>query len=131
MKIYIYDNITKEYIKDGIACLDLDKSSAENKVYLMPNNSTTKKPPRTQKNESCIFNDNEWKIVKDFRGKKYFDMSTNKLIVVKELGDIPDTYISVDSNEFKSYLNVLLLNLHPKQFRTYLWNLLIHNSNLL
>ena len=104
MKIYIYDKSTKEFIRETNAYLDLEKSrELGDYVYIIPENCTTEKPPKLQKNEQCIFNE-EWIIVKDYRNQKFYDTKNNKTVIIQELGDVPKHFIKLNSEEFKKYL---------------------------
>ena len=104
MKIYIYDKSTKEFIRETNAYLDLEKSrELGDYVYIIPENCTTEKPPKLQKNEQCIFNE-EWIIVKDYRNQKFYDTKNNKTVIIHELGDVPKHFIKLNSDEFKKYL---------------------------
>lgn len=88
MIFYIYDENTKEYIGTQNAFIDpLETKKQGKNVYLIPQNSTEKEPPKTEKNQAVIFNSAEWEVVADYRGKPYY--IGTKQHEMKELGDLP------------------------------------------
>lgn len=103
MKLYLFHPKTKEYLKTVKAKVDLLKSTADNLVYIIPENTTSIEPLKTAKNETCIFN-GKWEIVKDYRGTRYFDTKASRIVEITELGEIPDYYLSLDSKEFQNYI---------------------------
>ena len=61
MKRYLYDEITKEYIKPIIISPDLKKSRQEGKiVYFVPPNSTNIEPLNKKRGYKIIFKEVEW-----------------------------------------------------------------------
>ena len=89
MIFYTYDEKTKEYTGTQNAFIDpLETKKQGKKVYLVPANATDKKPLEAKKNQAVIFNDSEWKIVSDYRGKTYY-LGTEPH-EMKELGDLPN-----------------------------------------
>lgn len=103
MKLYLFHPKTKEYLKTIKAKVDLLKSTADNLVYIIPENATPLAPLKTARNETCIFN-GKWEIVKDYRGSRYFDTKANRIVEVTKLGEIPSYYLSLDSKEFQNYI---------------------------
>lgn len=105
MKIYLYDEKTGEYLKESIAYLDLERSRELNaRVYTMPDNATAIEPPICKQDEKCLFIDESWQIVPDFRGKRFFDTSLKKTVTITKLGILPTHYKTLDSKEFQDYL---------------------------
>lgn len=89
MKFYIYDENTKEYIGTQNAFIDPLESKKQGKnIYLIPQNSTDKEPPKPEENQAVIFNGSEWEIVADYRNKTYY-LGTEQH-EMKELGDLPN-----------------------------------------
>lgn len=103
MKLYLFHPKTKEYLKTVKAKVDLLKSTADNLVYVIPENATPVAPLKTARNETCIFN-GKWEVVKDYRGSRYFDTKANRIVEVTKLGEIPSYYLSLDSKEFQNYI---------------------------
>ena len=98
MKIYNYDVFTKEYIGESEASLDPEESKIQGKnIYLIPDYSTTKKPPSVGENEVQIF-ENSWKIVADYRGK-YIVGVDMKPEIVEEIGSIKDGFIIITDEQ--------------------------------
>lgn len=94
MKIYNYDSITKEYIGESEASLDIEATKAEgHNVYYLPANATFTKPPKTLKFEVAIY-DNGWQKYEDFRGCWIVDEEM-KPIVYDKIGELPDGFIYV------------------------------------
>ena len=88
MIFYGYDEKTKEYTGTQNAFIDpLETKKQGKKVYLVPANSTDKKPLETKENQAVIFNGSEWEIVADYRNKTYY-IGTEQH-EMKELGDLP------------------------------------------
>ena len=97
---------TGEYLKDSIAYLDLERSREVNAlVYTMPDNATHLEPPTCGANEKCLFIDEAWQVVPDFRGQRFFDTELKRTVTVSKLGAIPTHYKTLDSVEFKNYLS--------------------------
>lgn len=82
MKIYHYDDITKEFIKETDAKLDpLELEINKKEVFLIPRNATPIKPPTMKKGKACIFDGEKWTHIKDSRGKELYDEDGNKFVV--------------------------------------------------
>ena len=85
MLIYNYHPITKEYLGSSKANSDpLETAKQKKEIFLLPANATFEPSLETGKNEKTIF-DNGWKVVSDFRGKKYY-LETGEEITITELG---------------------------------------------
>lgn len=98
MKIYNFDEITKEYLFESEASLDPQATKNQGKeVYLIPDCATVKKPPSVQKNEICIFL-NGWQIKSDFRGQ-YIVNSDMIPEIVEEIGNIKEGYIIITDEQ--------------------------------
>lgn len=94
MKIYNYDSITKEYIGESEASLDIEATKAEgHNVYYLPACATFTKPPKTVQYEIAVYN-NGWTILADYRGCWIVDdnMQPKKVEVI---GDLPEGFIVV------------------------------------
>ena len=91
-KIYLYDDITKEYIGSRNADLDPEETKRQGKnVPLVPAYATLIKPPAKEDLKTIIFNLNNWEIVEDFRGLYMVnsDMQPQKVV---DFGSLPEGY---------------------------------------
>ena len=76
MKFYLYDEKTKQFIKEQEGYLDPLETKAQGKnVYIVPPFSTTEKPNLTslKDNEIFVFKDNKWQIEQEFYVGKIVD----------------------------------------------------------
>lgn len=77
VKVYLYDEETKEYTKEQEARIDpLETQIQKKNVYLLPANATFDKPTLKDKKGYAIGFDKEkkkWTYIPDYRGKKYYD----------------------------------------------------------
>lgn len=76
MKYYLYDEKTKQFIKEQEGYLDPLETKAQGKnVYLVPPFSTTEKPNLTslKDNEILVFNGNKWQVEQEFYVGKIVD----------------------------------------------------------
>ena len=76
MKYYLYDEKTKQFIKEQEGYLDPLETKAQGKdVYIVPPFSTTEKPNLTilKNNEILVFNDNKWQVEQEFYVGKIVD----------------------------------------------------------
>ena len=76
MKFYLYDEKTKQFIKEQEGYLDPLETKAQGKnVYIVPPFSTTEKPNLTslKDNEILVFNDNKWQVEQEFYVGKIVD----------------------------------------------------------
>ena len=88
MIFYTYDEKTKEYTGTQNAFIDpLETENQGKEVYLVPPNTTDKKPLEVKENQAVIFNGSEWEIIADYRNKTYY-IGTEQH-EMKELGDLP------------------------------------------
>jgi len=98
MKIYNYHPITKEYISESIA----DESPLEVGIFLLPANATFQKPPEIDENEVAIFEDENWSIKQDYRGKVYYEKDSGERIVITEIGIYPDESLTdIEPKEYQ------------------------------
>jgi hypothetical protein len=91
-KIYLYDDITKEYIGSRNADLDPEETKRQGKnVPLVPAYATLIKPPAKEDLKTRVFNLNNWEIVDDFRGLYMVnsDMQPQKVV---DFGSLPEGY---------------------------------------
>lgn len=91
-KIYLYDDITKEYIGSRNADLDPEETKRQGKnVPLVPAYATLIKPPVKEDLKTIIFKLNNWEIVDDFRGLYMVnsDMQPQKVV---DFGSLPKGY---------------------------------------
>lgn len=94
MIIYNYDKITKEYIGESEAALDVEESKKTGQdVYSLPANASFNKPPKAKKNETVIYN-NGWCIVPDYRGQ-YMVNANMEPEGVYNFGALPEGYVPI------------------------------------
>ncbi len=74
MIVYIYDKRTKEFLYPYTP----QKNPKNPEMYLLPNNSTTKAPPRKE-GFIARFEDDDWVLEKDFRGKEVIKSKLKEL----------------------------------------------------
>lgn len=76
MKFYLYDEKTKQFLKEQEGYLDPLETKAQGKnVYIAPPFSTTEKPNLTslKDNEILVFKDNKWQVEQEFYVGKIVD----------------------------------------------------------
>lgn len=96
---YSYDEHTFEYIDKGEADIDPVATKREGKpVYLAPAYATLKKPPSLTKYKVAVFQNDTWVIKDDYRGAYICDELLN-LLVVQEIGSLPEGYILITEEE--------------------------------
>lgn len=104
MKIYNYDKITKEYLFESEANVDIEASKkAGINIYYLPADATSVKPPKTVKFEVAIY-ENGWQITPDFRNEWITDKS---LIPMKhdKIGELPQGFIYITEAQYKKIIN--------------------------
>lgn len=70
MKVYFYDESTKEFVAEGNAFTDPRASERLGKdVWLLPANATFDEPPAAVEGKAIVFADG-WQLVDDNRGKE-------------------------------------------------------------
>ena len=82
MKYYLYDEKTKQFIKEQEGYLDPLETKAQGKnVYIAPPFSTTEKPNLTslKDNEILVFNGNKWQIEQEFYVGKIVDCQSERM----------------------------------------------------
>jgi hypothetical protein len=90
MKYYSYNEITKEYngtINANINPLETQKQG--HTVYLQPALTTDIKPSDTKENEVAVFENENWVIKEDHRGKEIYNTGTAEQETINEIGQIP------------------------------------------
>jgi hypothetical protein len=103
-KIYLYDDITKEYIGSRNADLDPEETKRQGKnVPLVPAYATLIKPPAKEDLKTIIFNLNNWEIVDDFRGLYMVnsDMQPQKVV---DFGSLPEGYVVATEEQAQKIL---------------------------
>lgn len=83
MKYYLYDEKTKQFIKEQEGYLDPLETKAQGKnVYLVPPFSTTEKPNLTslKDNEILVFKDNKWQVEQEFYVGKIVDCQGERAV---------------------------------------------------
>ena len=82
MKFYLYDEKTKQFIKEQEGYLDpLETKSQGKNVYIVPPFSTTEKPNLTslKDNEILVFDGNKWQIEQEFYVGKIVDCQSERV----------------------------------------------------
>lgn len=93
MKLYRYDEHTKEYLGYMEAYLDpLETLNRGHNVYVIPPFFTTVKPEQPKDDSTVIFNGEAWEVIEDNRGLRVYDKKSGKEHVITELGAIPESY---------------------------------------
>lgn len=94
MKVYFYEENTKEYTGEAAAQLDpLESQVQGKKVYLLPANATFTAPIKTKKGFAQIYNGADWEHTEDHRGEAYWlpeDEYGSPARVMQELGPLPE-----------------------------------------
>ena len=87
MNVYKFNPVTKEYEGIQLAQLDPIQTKKQGKnIYLLPINSTFEIPPEKQEGKAIIFENENWLLKTDFRGKKAYN---NKgLLIIDYIGDL-------------------------------------------
>lgn len=92
MKVYKYDEQTKEYIGTEQALINPLESELQGKtIYLLPANATFEKP-NLQDGFASVWNGEQWENIEDNRGKEYWldtDTFGTPAHTMKELGAFP------------------------------------------
>lgn len=90
MNAYKFNKETKEY--EGIQEAQLDPIQTEKQkkeVYLLPGNSTFEIPPEKEEGKAIVFENNNWVLKTDYRGKKAYN---NKgLLIIDYIGDLKES----------------------------------------
>ena len=124
MIFYTYDEKTKEYTGTQNAFIDpLETKKQCKEVYLVPPNTTDKKPLEAKENQAVIFNGSEWEIIADYRNKTYY-IGTEQH-EMKELGGLPNgaTFEPVEPKKSLSELKSdKLSKLHSESSKFQSWN---------
>ena len=104
MKRFVYDKVTKEFIKE----IQPQKNPLKLGEYLFPACSTDVLPPPLKDNEAAVFNGQFWNILPDYRGKLKINLDTLEKSVVSDLGNLgKDEMLYSDyllSDEYEKYL---------------------------
>jgi len=92
VKIYNYHPETKEYLFSFDANLNPLESKIQGKdVFLIPANTTIKKPPKLRKDTVACFIDGKWELYLDYRGVTVYDKETGDPVTITKIGDDPFT----------------------------------------
>ena len=93
MRVYKYDELTKEFVSVETALLDPLESEVQGKeVFLLPANATFAAPLIVKDGYTQVFKDNVWNYIEDNRGKEYWladDEYGTPARVMKDLGAFP------------------------------------------
>ena len=101
MKLYLYDEFTKEYVETIEAYLDPEETKIKGEeVYMYPANSTNIEPPTTVENEVCIFEADNWVIKVDYRGQ-YQCNENLEISLIDNVGDLQEGFILITEEQAK------------------------------
>lgn len=108
MNVYKFNPVTKKY--EGIQQAQLDpiqtKKQGKN-IYLLPINSTFEIPPEKQEGKAIIFENENWLLKTDFRGKKAYN---NKgLLIIDYIGDLKEGDILLTDEQIEGLNNGTLV----------------------
>ena len=87
MNAYKFNPITKEY--EGIQQAQLNPIQTEKQgkdVYLLPINSTFEIPPEKEEGKAIVFENDNWSLKTDYRGKKAYN--NEGLLIISYIGDL-------------------------------------------
>ena len=87
MNAYKFNKETKEY--EGIQEAQLDPIQTEKQkkeIYLLPINSTFEIPPEKEEGKAIVFENGNWLLKADFRGKKAYN--NEGLLIINYIGDL-------------------------------------------
>lgn len=108
MNAYKFNPITKEY--EGIQQAQLDpiqtKKQGKN-IYLLPINSTFEIPPEKQEGKAIIFENENWLLKADFRGKKAYN--NEGLLTIDYIGDLKEGDILLTDEQIEGLNNRTLI----------------------
>ena len=107
MFYYSYDPYTKEYTGKGEADINPEATKrAGHDVYWAPAYATLDEPPIFEDNRVAIFDEEaqKWIAKVDYRGQYICDNDLN-VLVVSELGEIPEGYILITQEQFDQIQN--------------------------
>jgi len=108
MNAYKFNPITKEY--EGIQQAQLDpiqtKKQGKN-IYLLPINSTFEIPPKKQESKAIIFENENWLLKADFRGKKAYN--NEGLLTIDYIGDLKEGDILLTDEQIEGLNNGTLI----------------------
>ena len=100
MKIYNYDEKTKEYLYESEADLDpLESQLQGREIYMIPAYATVI-PPVIKAGKCTVFESDNWVLKPDNRGKEVINLETLQFETVDYIGDIKEGY-QVISEETK------------------------------
>lgn len=106
MLIYSYAGDTKEFIGVETAEADREASLRLGKfVPLIPANATLIKPPTAEVGKTAVFEDDNWIMKKDHRGKLAVCPTTDEIEEIDYIGDLKAGFVFYDeyikTNEYR------------------------------
>lgn len=87
MNAYKFNPTTKEY--EGIQEAQLNPIQTEKQkkeVYLLPGNSTFEIPPEKEEGKAIVFENDNWLLKTDYRGRKAYN--NEGLLIISYIGDL-------------------------------------------
>jgi hypothetical protein len=91
MKNYLYDPITREFLREEGALA----SPLEPGVFPLPANMTRTPPPAAMPQKRAVWNGKDWVMVEDHRGTIVYNKTTLEVSIMSSLGPIPASVTSV------------------------------------
>lgn len=87
MIAYRFNENTKEFAGTMPCQLDPMASKRQGKkVYILPANSTFKEPPESEIGKAIIFENDNWQLVPDYRGRRAYN--AEMLFTINYIGDL-------------------------------------------
>lgn len=105
MYIYVYDDITREYLYKDTVEKDPEESRKQGKfVPLVPAYATLLEPLDAKEGYAVVFNSN-WEYIEDNRGEKVINPETEEIVVVDYLGALQTGFVPyneyIESEEYQ------------------------------
>lgn len=91
--IYLYDPITKEFIKKDVS----DRNPLDPETPIIPSCATTEVVPEEKEGYIRCWIGNKWTYKEDHRGETWYNASTKTLEVIDFIGELPNYYYTPDS----------------------------------
>lgn len=108
MNAYKFNKETKEYEGTQEAQLDPIQTEKQKKeIYLLPINSTFEIPPEKQEGKAIVFENGNWLLKADFRGKKAYN--NEGLLIIDYIGDLKEGDILLTDEQIEGLNNGTLI----------------------